>query len=83
MFESKGKRYVTRAISEELHTEIQYILWHLIDVSKRQGLELDYLQVFELSAPNDSSSPRNARTETEMEYCPRENQTNHRKNMVY
>lgn len=49
MFESKEKRYLTRAIAEELHIEIQLLLWHLIDQSKRQGLELDYLQVFELS----------------------------------
>lgn len=49
MFDSKDKRYMTRAIAEEMHIEIQLLLWHFIDELKRQGLELDYLQVFELS----------------------------------
>ncbi|RDW21367.1 hypothetical protein CWR48_02885 [Oceanobacillus arenosus] len=49
MFESTGKRYMTRAIADELHIEIQLLLWHLIDELKSQGSKLDYLQVFELS----------------------------------
>ncbi len=48
MFDHKTKRYMTRAIYEELHIEIAIILWKLIDRQNEQGVELDYLQVFEL-----------------------------------
>jgi hypothetical protein len=54
MFTNKTKRYMTRAISEELHMEIAIILWQLIDRQKEQGVELDYLQVFELSISEDN-----------------------------
>jgi hypothetical protein len=49
MFHDNTKRYMTRTISEELHMEIAIILWQLIDRQKEQEVELDYLQVFELS----------------------------------
>ncbi|MFC6040526.1 DUF960 family protein [Paenisporosarcina macmurdoensis] len=49
MFAHKTKRYMTRAIAEELHSEILILLWQLIDRQKEQELTLDYLQVFELS----------------------------------
>lgn len=40
---------MTRAIAEELHPEIAVKLWRLIDAKKQQNVELDYLQVFELT----------------------------------
>jgi len=54
MFDNKTKRYVTRAIAEELHMEIAIILWQLIDRLNDQEIELDYLQVFELSVSEDN-----------------------------
>lgn len=49
MFKNKEKRYMTRSISEEVHPEIAKILWKLIDAKRKQNVDLDYLQVFELS----------------------------------
>ena len=49
MFSDKYKRYMTRAVSEAIDIEIQKLLWDLIDKQKAHALELDYLQVFELS----------------------------------
>ncbi len=49
MFEKIEKRYMTRAIGEEVHPEIATILWKLIDAKRQQNVDLDYLQVFELS----------------------------------
>lgn len=40
---------MARSISEEVHPEIATILWQLIDAKRLQNVELDYLQVFELS----------------------------------
>lgn len=42
-------RYVTRGIADKISLELQMLLWTLIDVKKRKGQELDYLQIFELS----------------------------------
>lgn len=39
---------MTKTVNEEIHTEIQLILWGLIDEQRKQELELDYMQVFEL-----------------------------------
>ncbi|NYF23563.1 DUF960 family protein [Sporosarcina sp. JAI121] len=52
MFDNKEQRYMTRAIAEELHSEIAILLWRLIDVKNIRVTELDYLQVFELSISN-------------------------------
>lgn len=49
MFDKKEKRYMTRAVAEEVHPEIATILWQLIDAKRSQNVDLDYLQVFELS----------------------------------
>lgn len=49
MFDKKDDRYITRAIDETVHAEIQMILWRLIDELKEKGVKLDYLQVFELT----------------------------------
>jgi uncharacterized protein YecE (DUF72 family) len=49
MFDHQTKRYMTKSISKELHMEIAIILWQLIDRQNEQEVELDYLQVFELS----------------------------------
>lgn len=53
MFDDKDKRYMTKAVAESLHPEIQMLLWQLIDHQKEQGKELDYLQVFELVNKNN------------------------------
>lgn len=44
-----SKRHMTRGIHESLGLEIQIFLWAMIDQRKRTGIEVDYLQVFELS----------------------------------
>lgn len=47
MFDSP--HYATRGVMAEVPLEIQLILWSLIDQSKEAGIQLDYLQVFELT----------------------------------
>ena len=44
-----AKRYATRGIATEVGLEIQLILWAMIDGRKKKGVQVDYLQVFELS----------------------------------
>ena len=50
MFESKNNRYVTRSIAEEVPIATQIFLWSLIDGQVSKGIQLDYLQKFELKA---------------------------------
>lgn len=52
MFDNKNNRYMTRAIAEEIHPEIALILWQLIDSKNKLKVELDYLQIFELTVSN-------------------------------
>ncbi|BBB92279.1 MAG TPA: DUF960 family protein [Methylomusa anaerophila] len=47
MFTSKW--YATRGIATEVGLDIQLTLWSMIDKRKKIGIEVDYLQVFELS----------------------------------
>ncbi|MGU3471883.1 DUF960 family protein [Paenibacillus sp. D51F] len=47
-----SKRYVTRGINEILNLELQLTLWELVDEQIRDGLNMDYLQVFELGTEN-------------------------------
>lgn len=50
MFKSKENRFVTKKIQEEVPYPIQQYLFHLIDEKVSKGeVELDYLQVFELT----------------------------------
>jgi len=56
MFDNKEQRYMTRGVAEELHTEIAILLWQLIDVKNMHAIELDYLQVFELSISNEKQA---------------------------
>ena len=46
----QGKRFVTRGVTDTIPLEVQMFLWSLLDslIAKRV-VELDYLQVFELS----------------------------------
>lgn len=44
-----SKRYATRGIATEVGLDIQLTLWSMIDKRKKTGIEVDYLQVFELS----------------------------------
>lgn len=53
MFTNQNRRFMTRAIAESLHMEVQVLLWNLIDHQRKQGNELDYLQVFELTSNGD------------------------------
>lgn len=46
MFE---RQYSTREVAETLDLNIQTILWELIIKWKSEGVELDYLQVYDLS----------------------------------
>lgn len=42
-------RYLTQGIATILPVDLQMTLWNLLDAKKCQGVEQDYLQVFELS----------------------------------
>lgn len=44
-----SQRYSTRGIANEVSLDIQIILWAMIDKRKAKGINVDYLQVFELS----------------------------------
>jgi hypothetical protein len=44
-----SKRYATRGIADDVGLDIQLMLWSMIDKRKENGIEVDYLQVFELS----------------------------------
>lgn len=48
MFESQ--RYITKGVQVSIPTEIQGLLWYLVDDLKSQGIEQDYLQVFRLES---------------------------------
>lgn len=37
MFMNKEERYITRAIADKLHMEIQILLWGLIDYQQEEG----------------------------------------------
>lgn len=43
------RKLATRSVSEEIPLEIQVLLWRLIDGMKNEHIQVDYLQVFELS----------------------------------
>ncbi|MEK3719255.1 DUF960 family protein [Paenibacillus sp. FSL H8-0034] len=40
------QRYVTRGINNEITPELQLVLWAMLDEHIRNGLKMDYLQVF-------------------------------------
>lgn len=44
-----SSRYLTQGVAATLPADLQQILWDLLDAKRRQGIKLDYLQVFELS----------------------------------
>jgi len=43
------KKYSTQEVAETLGLDIQMILWSMIDKWKKEGVTVDYLQVYELS----------------------------------
>ena len=49
----QGKRFVTKGVADNVPLEVQMFLWSLLDnlIAKRL-VEVDYLQVFELSSKN-------------------------------
>jgi hypothetical protein len=44
-----AKKCATRGIATEVGLNIQMLLWTMIEKRKKKGIEVDYLQVFELS----------------------------------
>ena len=50
------KRYMTKGIDHDIPLELQSSLWKYIDKLKEQGIQLDYLQVFELRKISNASS---------------------------
>ena len=47
------ERYITKGINETLSTEITLYLWSLIEDLKKEGINLDYIQVFEIFSAKD------------------------------
>ncbi|MGG3887338.1 DUF960 family protein [Brevibacillus panacihumi] len=43
-------KYVTRGVNEVVSFELQLHLWRILEQRQERGDQLDYLQVFELSA---------------------------------
>lgn len=52
-----GDRYATRGIADRIDPKIQMALWHIIDIRKARGDELDYFQVFQLSVEMVDGKP--------------------------
>ena len=50
-----SQRYVTRGVNDSISPEFQMVLWSLLDEQIRKGLEMDYLQIFELVSGNVQS----------------------------
>ncbi|MCT4509510.1 MAG: DUF960 domain-containing protein [Tepidibacter sp.] len=46
MFE--GEKYITRGVQSKISLELQIIMFQMIEDLKREGIEIDYLQVFRL-----------------------------------
>lgn len=58
--EWSGARYATIGVAESLSPELQFMLWAMTDVLQRHSsVEMDYLQVFELSPSGDPVNPLN------------------------
>lgn len=43
-------RYVTRGVNEVVPLEVQQMLWSILEKRQERGDQLDYFQIFELSA---------------------------------
>lgn len=50
---NKENRYVTKGVSENVDIRLQIIIWNLVDELKEQ-MEVDYLQIFNISQINKS-----------------------------
>jgi ABC-type dipeptide/oligopeptide/nickel transport system ATPase subunit len=50
---NKENRYVTKGVNENLDIRLQIMIWNLINELKEQ-IEVDYLQVFNISQINKS-----------------------------
>jgi hypothetical protein len=44
-----NNRYATQGVIAHIRSDLQSILWRLIDQRKREGQELDHLQIFYLT----------------------------------
>lgn len=44
-----GDKYITRGINEKLDVRLQIMLWEMIELLRKQNIELDYLQIFKIS----------------------------------
>ena len=50
----QDSRYVTRGVNAEIDVRLQLAMWSLIDILKmKEGIEVDYLQVFKLKKEKD------------------------------
>lgn len=49
-----GRRYVTSGVADRIAPEVQAVLWRMIDNKRDAGEELDYIQMFELSASKNN-----------------------------
>ncbi|MFD2370573.1 DUF960 family protein [Brevibacillus sp. GCM10020057] len=51
------ERYVTRGVNELVPVELQLLLWSILEKRMERGDQLDYLQLFELSAEMVDGEP--------------------------
>lgn len=54
----KNSRYVTAGIMAEVSLEQQILMWGILDKFLEQGVEIDYLQVIELSIKMDEKGKK-------------------------
>lgn len=47
-----GEKYITRGIYENVDVRLQLMLWEMIEILRSKYIELDYLQIFNISNRN-------------------------------
>ena len=47
-YKFNGTKYMTRGVQNEIPLELQTAMWLMISENLKQGLEMDYLQIFNL-----------------------------------
>ena len=65
MFEND--RYLTRGVEEHIPLALQLMMWELIEEARKK-VELDYLQVFNISQDNNNGLTRITHEQEQPEY---------------
>ena len=53
-----GDRYITSGIQAQIGLGIQNVIWCMIDVLRKESIDLDYIQVFKLYIQKNGNTSR-------------------------